>query len=1096
MAAAAAATLEKKSPRLFIKERYSNQTFLIDTGSEVSVIPALDHEKKVRDLRYNLAAVNKSKVHTYGVKKLSLNIGFPKTYEWNFIVADVTVPIIGADFLVAHKLLPDLHEKKLIEKHTLLATPCETFETYQDSICVATDGLGLDEKIVQLLHSKYFDLLKPPQYLKEPQHDVVHFIETGDAAPEWQKPRRLRPEVEKKVKNEFRRMEEIGVVRQSKSQLSAPIVVQEKNNDVRIMGDYRRLNKVTRPDRYPLPNMCNVVNNISKKYKYFSKIDLIRAYYNIRIFGKHVSKTALTSGVGLFEFLRMPFGLRNAPATFQRFINEVLRDIDNVFVYLDDILIFTETLEEHYKIMEQVFERLVKYGLTINIKKCKFCVSEIEFLGFHIAEKGYKPMEDRSEKIKQMVKPKTIVALRRVIGAFNHYRMFKKEAAKTLAPLNELLKGRTKKNDRTLIKWTPTLEKAFEDAKRLFSEYTMLNYPENGAVLYLVADASNEAVGAVLEQVNTNNIREPLGYFSKKLDEAQMKWPVYDRELYALYAAAIHFEYMIEGREVIYVTDHRPLLHMFTTKKPCRIQRRSRYIEYLAQFSSVVQVVSGNDNVVADHLSRPEADENAAIENVEFSLEKLVELQQSDPEIKNYKRNNLEKVNMGSIVVLCVVSGDRRRPFVPKDLRYVVFKALHEISHPGRRATQRTIGLRYYWPRMYSDIAKWTKACDKCQRSKIQRHTKQEAGKFPPSQKFEHVHMDLVILNESNGYRYVCTISDRATRWLEAIPIKNLEAETVADAFVRHWVARYGTPLKLTTDRGAQFTSKLFEELNRVLGIHHIKTTSYNPKANGIIERQHRRLKQALKCQGKQWFYSLPIVLLGIRSSPREEDGITTAELLYGENLRLPGEFFAESPEIKNPSKYIENIREAFRKNRPTRFNASKQPVFVHPDLEVCKEVYIRVDRVREPLEFPYEGPYTVLKRSKKWYKLDVKGTKETVSIDRLKPAYKIAEELVSDGRFDGNLKPILCNKNDICSREKKKVRFFNVTNQRNPVDVPLPPSPNFSDPEYRPFSVSQPQIPVASNPSLLNREPVAQPGQMVTRLGRQVRPPKRLGYE
>lgn len=225
--------------------------------------------------------------------------------------------------------------------------------------------------------------------------------------------------------------------------------------------------------------------------------------------------------------------------------------------------------------------------------------------------------------------------------------------------------------------------------------------------------------------------------------------------------------------------------------------------------------------------------------------------------------------------------------------------------------------------------------------------------------------MDLVILNQSNGYRYACTMIDRATRWVEVVPLEDITAETVADAFVQHWISKFGVPLKLTTDRGAQITSKLFEQLSRILGVHQITATSYNPKANGLIERQLWRLKQALKCQYKEWVFSLPIVLLGIRSSPREEDGITSAELVYGEKLRLPGEFLTEGSSIENTHEYVQRIREAFRKNRPRNFKASKKSVFVHPDLEQCKRVYVRVVRVREPLEFLYVGSYEVLSRSK-----------------------------------------------------------------------------------------------------------------------------------
>lgn len=193
------------------------------------------------------------------------------------------------------------------------------------------------------------------------------------------------------------------------------------------------------------------------------------------------------------------------------------------------------------------------------------------------------------------------------------------------------------------------------------------------------------------------------------------------------------------------------------------------------------------------------------------------------------------------------------------------------------------------------------------------------------------------------------------------------------------------------------------------------------------------------------------MVLLGIRSTPRDEDGITSAELVYGEKLRLPGEFFSEGDSIQNPHEYVQRIREAFKNNRPVRYNSSKKTIFVHPELEKCKRVYVRVDRVREPLEMPYEGPYEVIKRTKKWYELDIKGKRDAVSVDRLKPAHEFVNQEVSGGRveIDNDMKPILINNDKGRVKGKKKVRFASIPPRFrhrlrpiNPADVPLPPSP------------------------------------------------------
>lgn len=287
---------------------------------------------------------------------------------------------------------------------------------------------------------------------------------------------------------------------------------------MRIIGDYRRLNLKTLPDRYPLPNLSDCVQNLIKS-RCFTNLDLVRAFHNTPVFEDHRKKTAVVSCAGFYEYRRMPFGLRNAPATFQRFVDNILHDLPYVFTYTDDILVFSETEEQHYEHLNEIFARLVKNRLSLNVKKSQFCMPEVRFLGFKITKDGYLPQEDRIQRIKEMVRLKTIVALRRVIGMFNYYRNFKKEAAETLAPLNDALKGHTRKNDRTPIKWTSELIEAFEKSKNLFSSYTLLRYPRTNSVLFLTADASDEAMGTVLEQLDENGEKEPLGYYSEKLND-------------------------------------------------------------------------------------------------------------------------------------------------------------------------------------------------------------------------------------------------------------------------------------------------------------------------------------------------------------------------------------------------------------------------------------------------------------------------------------------------------------------------------------------------------------------------------------------------
>ncbi|GFX57622.1 hypothetical protein TNCV_2676081 [Trichonephila clavipes] len=372
----ATTALPRNSRRLFIRDRRTNVTFLIDTGSDVSIIPATKTQRQ-NNSQMTLSAANTSPIHVYTTQTLSLDLGLRRIFQWTFLVGNVSTPIIGADFLYNFRLVPD----------------------------------------------------------------IIHYIETN-SRPVTAKARRLAPDRLRIAKAEFENMITLGHMRPSKSNYASPLhmVPKKDSTEWRPVGDYRALNAQTIKDNYSVPNILDFTSNLHGT-KIYSHIDLVKAYHQIPINPDDVHKSAIITPFGLFESTRMQFGLCNAAATFQRFIDEVLRNLPFVFAFVDDILVASSSPEEHLQHLQILFTRLQQYGLSLKPSKCIFGVTSIKFLGFKVSKSGIEPLSDRVDCILKFPQPTTLTQLRRFLGLFNFYRRFVPKAAHLLAPLNKFLEG-------------------------------------------------------------------------------------------------------------------------------------------------------------------------------------------------------------------------------------------------------------------------------------------------------------------------------------------------------------------------------------------------------------------------------------------------------------------------------------------------------------------------------------------------------------------------------------------------------------------------------------------------------------------------------
>ncbi|KAI2655842.1 Transposon Tf2-6 polyprotein [Labeo rohita] len=642
-----------------------------------------------------------------------------------------------------------------------------------------------------------------------------------------------------------------GFITPSTSPASAGFFfVKKKDGGLRPCIDYRGLNEVTIKYRYPLPLVPSALEQL-RSAKYFTKLDLRSAYNLVRIRAGDEWKTAFSTTSGHYEYRVMPFGLANSPSCFQAFINDVFRDMLNrwVIVYIDDILVFSNSYPEHVQHVRAVLQRLIAHQLYAKEEKCDFHRDRISFLGYIISPEGVAMDQKKVDAVLRWPRPSTLRELQRFLGFANFYRRFIRNFSTVAAPLTTMIKRGVSR-----LSWSQAAIQAFNDLRQRFSTAPILHHPDPERPFVLEVDASSTGVGAVLSQRQGEPPKLfPCAYFSHKLNPAERNYDVGNRELLAIKLALEEWRHWLEGARHPFtvLTDHRNLEYLRSAKT--LNHRQARWALFFTRFQFQVTYRPGSQNTKADALSRlHESDQPPSPPEPVLSPAVIVA-----PVTWDLMTEIAEAQILDPSPLECPAG----RTYVPLTLRSRVLAEVHTVpssGHPGIEATIHLLNNRFWWPSLRLDTINFVKACTACNTAKVPRRL--PAGLLQPlpvpQRPWSHIAVDFVTdLPVSNGHTTVLSVVDRFSKACRFIPLPKLPTALETAEILCNWVFRlYGLPEDIVSDRGPQFTSRLWANFFRQLGVNVSLTSGYHPQANGQVERLNQELIRFLRtyCQNRQ----------------------------------------------------------------------------------------------------------------------------------------------------------------------------------------------------------------------------------------------------
>lgn len=756
-----------------------------------------------------------------------------------------------------------------------------------------------------------------------------------DTQPIYRPIYKLSPKELEEVRRQIEYLLDRDLIRRSKSPWGAPILFAgKKDGSLRMCLDYRWLNARTVKNRYPLPLPEELLDRLSGK-QYFTRIDLRSGYWQMPIRKQDQPRTAFRSRYGHFEFKVVPFGLSNAPPQFMAMMNDILADeLDKTcVVFLDDIIIYSDSAEEHASELATILAKLQENHLYAKAKKCMVCVTELDFVGYWVSKDGITPHRSKVQAVLEWPPPKNVSDVRSYLGMVSYYRKFIRSFSDMAAPLNQLLR----KNEPFV--WGPQQQKSYKDLQEALSSAPVLRLADPLKKYTLATDASDYALGGVLMQESEKGYY-PLAFISRTLRSAEKNYDTYDKEMLGIIYALQQWRHYLEGAPggVEVWTDHQPATHLLKQKDMTRTQVRYLKQGLMQSIAPTLKYIKGKANVVADALSRNPASRGqvGAISTVEADPEvskQWIHDLRSEEETKMTMEQleagkTLPHFRLGPHGILYWTGGKQMcKIVVPRTRIRSILEEFHDgpiRGHPGVERTMAAIQTTYWWKRQKSTVQDYVRSCIKCQEMKNET-SKQKGLLCPipiPERKWQQVTTDLVTdLPESKGYTAVAVFVDRLTKYCKFAPCtKEVTAEGYAQLFFDNVFRSYGLPESIISDRDPRFMSRFWTELFRMTGTKLKYSTAHHPQTDGQSEVTIRTLENTLRPYVEEnpsgWAGYLAAAEFAVNNAMNHSTRTTPFYLMTGQHPRMlepasePSENASAAAKINEMKVALESARQ------------------------------------------------------------------------------------------------------------------------------------------------------------------------------------------